>query len=126
MYCPKCATSNSEDVKFCRSCGANLSLVSEALTGSLPRPQHGPHQKSGAGGPSLGQGITQISMGVAFLLVSIALLVQGGRGWWWAMLFPAFGLLGKGISEIVSARMNYPTAAPPPIDPNPRSQNGRA
>jgi hypothetical protein len=25
--------------------------------------------------------------------------VAGGRSWWWAMLFPAFGLLARGISE---------------------------
>lgn len=34
-YCPKCAAQNAEDAKFCRSCGANISLVSQALSGEL-------------------------------------------------------------------------------------------
>lgn len=33
MYCPKCAIEITNDVKFCRSCGANLRGVQDALTG---------------------------------------------------------------------------------------------
>ena len=33
MYCPKCAVEITNDVKFCRSCGANLRGVQDALTG---------------------------------------------------------------------------------------------
>ena len=33
MYCPNCAIQITDDVKFCRSCGANLRVVKEALTG---------------------------------------------------------------------------------------------
>ena len=32
MYCPQCATANSADVKFCRSCGLELEAVVSALT----------------------------------------------------------------------------------------------
>ena len=31
MYCPQCATANSADVKFCRSCGTQLEAVALAL-----------------------------------------------------------------------------------------------
>jgi hypothetical protein len=31
MVCPRCASSQSDDVKFCTSCGANLQAVREAL-----------------------------------------------------------------------------------------------
>jgi hypothetical protein len=37
MYCPSCGTENSaEDTKFCRSCGVDLRVVSQALSKSLP------------------------------------------------------------------------------------------
>jgi len=33
MYCPTCGSHNLAEVKFCTRCGANLAIVSEALTG---------------------------------------------------------------------------------------------
>jgi hypothetical protein len=31
MFCPKCGVQNGEEVNFCRGCGEDLSLVSQAL-----------------------------------------------------------------------------------------------
>jgi hypothetical protein len=39
MYCPKCAAQIEDTQKFCRACGANVSLVSQALEGRPPEPQ---------------------------------------------------------------------------------------
>ena len=36
MYCPTCATQNETGVKYCRSCGQDLKLVSLALSKSGP------------------------------------------------------------------------------------------
>jgi hypothetical protein len=33
MFCPRCATNQSEELKFCKSCGANLSAVRQVLEG---------------------------------------------------------------------------------------------
>ena len=33
MFCPTCGKDNSQDLKFCASCGTNLEAVSQALTG---------------------------------------------------------------------------------------------
>lgn len=35
MYCPSCSTKATEGGKFCKSCGMNLTIISQALTGSL-------------------------------------------------------------------------------------------
>lgn len=32
MFCPKCGTNQSEELKFCKSCGSNLSAVRQAVT----------------------------------------------------------------------------------------------
>ena len=36
MYCPSCAAKNEPGVKFCRSCGQDLTLISRALSKSGP------------------------------------------------------------------------------------------
>jgi len=32
MFCPQCGTPSSADLKFCRSCGANLKVIGKAVT----------------------------------------------------------------------------------------------
>ena len=113
MYCPKCATENSDETKFCRSCGSNLSLVPQALTGRLPdsrssRRRHRDRERNRElepqGPANLANGITKAFMGIGFLFVSLAVFAfaPAGRIWWFWMLIPAFAMLGKGISEIVT------------------------
>ncbi|HKC65928.1 MAG TPA: zinc ribbon domain-containing protein [Pyrinomonadaceae bacterium] len=36
MYCPKCAQANSDDAKFCRTCGENLTVIAQAMSKHLP------------------------------------------------------------------------------------------
>lgn len=128
MYCPSCAVANNDDTKFCRGCGANLSLVPQALTGQLPaagstrshrRSRHGKgfdHRK----GPDIGDGIQKAFLGIAFLLIALILgFVGGGRGWWFWLLIPSFALLGKGVAEIVTAKLS-PGAAQASMPPAPR------
>ncbi len=113
MYCPKCATENGDDTKFCRSCGTNLSLVPQALTGRLPeapsgrrRHRHRSRNHEDEGPATVANGITKVFSGVGFLLVSFAcfFFAPAGRIWWFWILIPAFAMLGKGVAEIVSAR----------------------
>jgi len=111
MFCPKCAAQNIEGAHFCRACGANLSLIPQALTGQL---QAAPveefrrgrrHRRSRP--PSLDEGVRTLVMGFGFIAVAIALAIWGGpigaSVWWFWMLIPAFGMLGKGISDILRA-----------------------
>ncbi len=110
MFCPKCGTQNPDTGKFCRSCGVDLGNVSAAMSGELPAhftdagvaEIH--HQAKRRSDPNevYADAIKSIISGLGFLIVAIALLttgVAGGKAWWWAMLFPAFTFLAKGISE---------------------------
>ena len=133
LFCPNCGSQNVEGTKFCRTCGANLSLVPQALTGQLPderdprrrRRRHRDEDRP----PNLGHGITKTFMGLGFLFValSVCFFFPGGKFWWFWMLIPAFGMLGKGVAEIVSAKTaltqlpgHQPTTASMP----PRRQTG--
>src|SRR5262249_53300989 len=109
MYCPKCATQNSDNTRYCRSCGANLSLVPQALTGQLPEAsdrRHGRHRRRDFehGGPAtLANAVSKIFMGFGFVLVALGAwrFAPTGELWWFWMLIPAFALLGKGVAELL-------------------------
>lgn len=119
MFCPKCGTKNPEDGKFCRSCGVDLAPVSAAISGGSPTTfgdmgiyVDTAHPRTRAKSKSdphevYGDSIRSIISGIGFLVVSIVLLVTGvagGHAWWWAMLFPAFTFLAKGISDLMKSR----------------------
>ena len=112
MFCPKCAAQNLDGASYCRVCGANISLVPQALSGQLPQAgevgvsrmdkralrRHGKEC-------SLDTAFKNAFMGVAFLLVSMALAFSAmGRGWWFWMLIPAFSLMGTGVAQYIRVR----------------------
>lgn len=113
MFCPKCATQNVEGASFCRSCGANISLIPQALTGQLPsaHPKYDLERWSSRKRrhePTLDHGIRNLIMGLAFVIVSILIgkYSPGGWTWWYWMLIPAFSFLGRGISDLIRVKQN--------------------
>jgi hypothetical protein len=116
MFCPKCATQNVDGASFCRSCGANISLVPQALTGQLPTAPANDDLGRGSRRkrrrePTLDDGIRHLMMGLAFVIVSILIgkYSPGGWTWWYWMLIPAFTFLGKGISDLIRVKQNKST-----------------
>lgn len=111
MFCPKCATQNLEGASYCRSCGANIKLVPQALTGQLPQ-AHGDEldfgrrlRKRHGREVTLDRAFKSAFMGIAFLLVSIALSFSPmGRGWWFWMMIPAFSMMGSGIAQYIRVK----------------------
>lgn len=136
MFCPKCATQNLEGASFCRSCGANISLVPQALTGQLPEAVHeelegsrdARRRKRHSGPPTVSEGIRHTFMGMGFIVLAAALALfgseLGGKAWWFWMLIPAFIFLGKGIGQIVQVKQQskslpQPSASPAIPSPHP-------
>lgn len=127
MFCPKCGTENPETGRFCRSCGTDLSAVAGVVSGELQLPKQSnlaAHKVRGNlkdKSEIFGESVRNILMGVGFLVVSIVLFttgVAGGKAWWWAMLFPAFAMLAKGISEMVKFGMINDGKSDLPESPN--------
>lgn len=113
MFCPKCGTKNPDNGKFCRKCGTDLGNVSSALSGDLRTglAKMNKHERNAIRRQDpnevYGDAIKQIVSGIGFVIISAVLFftgVAGGKAWWWAMLFPAFGLLSKGISDYMKAK----------------------
>src|SRR6267142_2257218 len=110
MFCPKCAAQNIDGASFCRVCGANISLVPQALSGQAPvaTEEYGRAarraRKRGVRVANIEHALRNVFVGIAFLLVAL-FLGWSGRGWWWFwMLIPAFSCLGQGVAEYIRYR----------------------
>src|SRR5262245_10844217 len=106
MFCPKCATPNPDGGSFCRGCGANISLVPQALTGQLTTSRAEEvtdrHKRRHGRELTLDHAFKNVFLGIAFLIISSALSRSGvGTGWWFWMLIPAFSLMGTGVAQCI-------------------------
>ena len=126
MFCPKCATQNVEGGSFCRSCGANISLIPHALGGPLPekkRPSEEWDYRSKRRSrrdrniePSMEKGIFNVFVGIGFIIAALAIIFRFPAGifWGWSLFIPGFSALGRGVASIVAARRaTVPTQLPP-------------
>jgi hypothetical protein len=114
MYCPKCATENLNTARYCRSCGTDISLVPQALTGQLPLTEASVEQardwssrrKRKDKVPATLEGsVRNIFVGLGFLFVALALSrTPAGMFWWYWMLIPAFSMMGGGVAGLLRAR----------------------
>jgi hypothetical protein len=118
MFCPKCAAHNIDDAKYCRVCGADISLLPHVLSGQftvapaaveedegdalekkIKRHRRRDREKT----PTLEKAFENIGVGIAFLIISvmIALFMPGGKFWWFWMLIPAFACVGEGVGQFL-------------------------
>lgn len=121
MFCPKCATQNLEGASFCRTCGANISLVPQALTGQLvqqpPETEVEGFCRTRRGRElTLEQPFKNFFLGIAFIVISIVLSRTIGQGWWFWLLIPAFSLMATGLAQFIRLQEHQKRvslAAPP-------------
>ena len=114
MFCPKCATQNVDGAHFCRSCGANISLVPQALTGQLeqrPMTEVGGRRTRHRRELTLEQPVQNLFLGIAFVIISIVLSRTIGQVWWFWLLIPAFSLMAKGVAQFIRLKTYESRAA---------------
>jgi len=123
MFCPKCATQNLEGAHFCRSCGANISLVPQALSGQLAQEppmteDSGSYRTRRRRELTLEQPVQNFFLGIAFVIIAIVLSRTIGQVWWFWMLIPAFSLMAKGVAQFIRLQDHQKRAAlaPPPVN----------
>ena len=75
MYCPQCATPNTDGVRFCRSCGMELEAVALVLSGRSVQPGEVSGTKSDSKTDDWldkrSAAVKSISTGVSLLVVSV-------------------------------------------------------
>lgn len=117
MYCPKCATKNPDNGRYCRKCGMGLPKESadgnqfefeEQVKDELAPLSSSSNRKAGKEKEEEGtweSAIVFLGTGLAFIIISIVLAFQPmGYGWWFWMLIPGFGVLGLGIAQVIRLR----------------------
>lgn len=125
MYCPKCAAP-IDGVRFCRQCGANVSLVPQALTGQLqPTPtapanyqptQHPMQQaRRERPAPTVQSAAHHFFRGISFFFVSLACFAfaPAGRIWWFWLLIPAFMGIGNAVGQYLQLQRADNQSLPP-------------
>ncbi len=107
MYCPKCGTKNPDNGKFCRSCGTDLHIVSDVLTGKLNKNKIQIQVNKKGKKVNWESALSTLFTGLAFVAVSIVLAnTPMGRGWWFWMLIPALACIGTGLAQIIQVKAN--------------------
>ena len=129
MYCPRCATETSEvDAKFCRSCGVDLNLVTQAMAGRISwRAQllnrldyFFLSQREFEERENAREGGWNTFLGVCLLLCSILGLIIETRLWsfWVFLLIFSFVSLKIGIGNLRLYKRYKLGGDPPQMRPN--------
>ena len=110
MFCQKCAAQNVDDARFCRACGADISLVPHALAGRLARRDDDDdddnEDAADAGGVvSVERGVRKLVYGICCMFVFLLTMFYFRQFWWigfW-VVFPAISKISAGVGILVRA-----------------------
>lgn len=109
MFCPNCGGHQSEGRKFCTSCGTNLLVISQVLSGRPTGVQSTVNTHDLERQRDLSKGVKFTIIGGAFLAIQFfgfvfSLPFRSGGSPFGFFSFVALVMMAIGISKIVSAR----------------------
>jgi hypothetical protein len=110
MYCPNCSTQAAEGAKFCKSCGLNLTVIAQALSGDLALADPIRDREYRRVRKQISDAIHGLAIGVALLVagaLAYFLLPKDKLGYVIALIFGLAGVikLFRSIGHIVDAKM---------------------
>ena len=115
MYCPTCGTQNLDEaeIRFCRSCGADLRAVSRAINRSLPVRVAASLDAyfENRFQQNLRNGVLNLLAFVFLLVVGTGYLVSGWTGFGIVLLVLSVISIVTGIWDIWIYRRNLPPKA---------------
>lgn len=137
MYCPRCGIENLNEAYFCRACGADISLVPQALTGNLPVERDDANEvversgsrvrrrkEKGKKEVNIEDAMETFFVGLAFLLLVLggAIFFRGGFMIWVWFIIPAFACIGGGVGKYIrykqESALKLPRAEPAALPPS--------
>ncbi len=71
MYCPSCSTKSTEGAKFCKSCGMNLTIITQAINGSVAVTEPGRDREFKRVRRQISEGIKGAAIGAAILIAAV-------------------------------------------------------
>ena len=122
MYCPACAAQNIDNAQFCRTCGVDISFLSEAMTRRPPEKEQqfagsappfakyfiGPRRPPAKEQQMAEKGLRYSFIGAGFLVIAIIMLFAAPAQINWALCFSmlcaAFPMLGSGVAKMLYVR----------------------
>jgi hypothetical protein len=122
MYCPGCATQATEGAKFCKSCGINLNVITQALSGGVAvvsDPLRDREFKRAR--KQISDGIHGAAIGTAILISSVLAYLLIPHETWLYVLALVLALAGivklfRSVGSIVDARVG-PKLLDPALQP---------
>ena len=128
MYCPRCGVQASQsETKFCRACGADLTLVSQAMAGQISWRTHlltrldsfFLSKREYKDRESAREGGWNLFLGASLLAISIWSLVtaEGGPVFWIVLLLFSLVSLKIGLGNMRLYKRYLQGNSPPEIKP---------
>ena len=121
MYCPTCSTHSMDGAKFCKSCGMNLGVVTQALNGGVVVSDPLRDREFKRVRKQISDGIHGTAVGAALLIAAaLAYVLIPGTAWVYtvSLLLALAGIikLFRGVGSIIDAKVG-PKLLDPALQP---------